>query len=263
MSPRSASHRPRHDWKALRDVSPTQGWISDPHLPSSALHGSHCLSRDFTRSAKPALEKQTSQLSPVMHQCMDSAWVWLLAGPIKCNWPSVTLWSVFQYPVTYSYATRHHACTILLLVISINLMEANLATFALYSGVNFMYGRFFCGSLASATAFKTSLLRQSGGPLIHGTDRTGPDQIHTLFYGTDRTMNAEFKRMRQVCCHIGMESVTSAREGSAWVLDFKNRKQVWSREYIFYCCVVYHIQGMDVEEYVPIMVVLSLYGLLS
>ena len=25
MSPRSASHRPRHDWRALRDVSPTQG----------------------------------------------------------------------------------------------------------------------------------------------------------------------------------------------------------------------------------------------
>ena len=25
MSPRSASHRPRQDWKALRDVSPTQG----------------------------------------------------------------------------------------------------------------------------------------------------------------------------------------------------------------------------------------------
>ena len=73
MSPRSASHRPRHDWRALRDVSPTQGWISDPHLPTSALHGSHCLSRDFTRSAKPALEKQTSQLSPVMQQCMDSA----------------------------------------------------------------------------------------------------------------------------------------------------------------------------------------------
>ena len=35
-----------------------------------------------------------------MHQCMDSAGVCLLAGPIKCNWPSVTLWSVFQYPVT-------------------------------------------------------------------------------------------------------------------------------------------------------------------
>ena len=25
MGPRSASHRPRHDWRALRDVSPTQG----------------------------------------------------------------------------------------------------------------------------------------------------------------------------------------------------------------------------------------------
>ena len=118
MSPRSASHRPRHDWRALRDVSPTQGWISDPHLPSSAPHGSHCLSRDFTRSAKPALEKQTSQLSPAMHQCMDSAWVWLLAGPIKCNWPSVTLWSVFQYPVTYIYILMHEIvelfCRILL-----------------------------------------------------------------------------------------------------------------------------------------------------
>ena len=108
MSPRSASHRPRHDWRALRDVSPTQGWISDPYLPSSALHGSHCLSRDFTRSAKPALEKQTSQLSPVMQQCMDSAWVWLLAGPIKCSWPSVTLWSVFQYPVTYTLDILHY-----------------------------------------------------------------------------------------------------------------------------------------------------------
>ena len=25
MSQRSVSHRPRHDWRALRDVSPTQG----------------------------------------------------------------------------------------------------------------------------------------------------------------------------------------------------------------------------------------------
>ena len=25
MSPRSASHMPRQDWRALRDVSPTQG----------------------------------------------------------------------------------------------------------------------------------------------------------------------------------------------------------------------------------------------
>ena len=38
-------------------------------------------------------------------------------------------------------------------------------------------------------------------------------------------MNAEFKRMRQVCCHIGMESVASARDGSAWVrlVDIKRR----------------------------------------
>ena len=25
MSPRSASHRPRQDWRTLRDISPTQG----------------------------------------------------------------------------------------------------------------------------------------------------------------------------------------------------------------------------------------------
>ena len=25
MSPRNANHRPRQDWRALRDVSPTQG----------------------------------------------------------------------------------------------------------------------------------------------------------------------------------------------------------------------------------------------
>ena len=38
-------------------------------------------------------------------------------------------------------------------------------------------------------------------------------------------MNADFKRMRQICCHIGMESVTSARDGSAWVrlVDIKRR----------------------------------------
>ena len=42
-------------------------------------------------------------------------------------------------------------------------MEANLATFDLYSGVNFMYGRFFCGSLASATAFKTALFASAIG----------------------------------------------------------------------------------------------------
>ena len=72
MSPRSASHRPRQDWRALRDASPTQGGISDPYLPSSVLHGSYCLSHTFTWSAKPAVEKQTSQLSPLMQQRMGS-----------------------------------------------------------------------------------------------------------------------------------------------------------------------------------------------
>ena len=113
MNPRSASHRPRHDWRALSDVSPTRGWISDPHLPSSALHGSHCLSRDFTRSAKPTPEKHTSQLSLVMQQCTSSVWVWLLAGPIKWNKPSVTLWSVFQNLATHVLSHIHthtHTC---------------------------------------------------------------------------------------------------------------------------------------------------------
>ena len=104
MSPRSVSHRPRQDWRALRDVSPTQGWISDPYLPCSALHGSHCLSRGFTWLAKSALEKQTRQLSLVLQQCMDSVWVWLLAGPRKCIRPSVTIRSVFQNPVTTYFA---------------------------------------------------------------------------------------------------------------------------------------------------------------
>ena len=72
MSPRSVSHRPRQDWRSLRDVSPTQGRISDLYLPSSALHGPHCLSRGFTWSAKFALEKQTRKLSLVLQQCMDS-----------------------------------------------------------------------------------------------------------------------------------------------------------------------------------------------
>ena len=69
MSPRTTSHRPRQAWRALRVSSLTQGWISDPYLSSSALHGPHCLSHDFTWSAKPAPEKQTSQLSPSMQQC--------------------------------------------------------------------------------------------------------------------------------------------------------------------------------------------------
>ena len=74
--------------------------------------GPHCLSHDFTLSAKPALEKQTSQLSPSIQQCMASVQVWLLAGPTKCNWPSVTLWSVFANVVTimpYIWVRKHIA----------------------------------------------------------------------------------------------------------------------------------------------------------
>ena len=39
---------------------------------SGALNGPHCLSHDFTWLAKSTLEKQTSQLSLVMQQCMGS-----------------------------------------------------------------------------------------------------------------------------------------------------------------------------------------------
>ena len=131
MCPRSASHRPRQDWRALRDVSPMQGWISDPCLPSSALHGSHCLSCDFTWSAKPCLEKQTSQLSLLMQQWTGSVWVWLLAGPIKSNWPNVRTWSVFQYPVTIDVSAAcqysDYKCRLQLLIIwtLLSLMQAH------------------------------------------------------------------------------------------------------------------------------------------
>ena len=37
--------------------------------PVPPMHGSHCLNREFTWSVKPDLEKQTSQLSPLMQQC--------------------------------------------------------------------------------------------------------------------------------------------------------------------------------------------------
>ena len=59
-----------------------------------------CLSHDFTWSKKPAPEKQTSQLSPVMQQYMGSVWMWLLAATMKWNKPSVTFRLVFQNPVT-------------------------------------------------------------------------------------------------------------------------------------------------------------------
>ena len=83
MSPRSGSHRPRQYCRAVKDISLTQGWIPDPYFIYSALPGPHCLSHNFTWSAKPALEKQTSQLGPLIQQCMGSVWVWLLARPIN------------------------------------------------------------------------------------------------------------------------------------------------------------------------------------
>ena len=103
-----------------------------------------------------------------------------------------------------------------------NMAERNGKRYTLYNNVTaLVYGPLY------------SPLR---GPLIHGTDRTGPDQIHTLFYGTDRTMNAEFKRMRQVCCHMGMEShsVTSARDGSAWVRLVDIKRSSWNIRHLRY-----------------------------
>ena len=63
MSPRSANHRPKQDWKALRDVSPTQGLnirsIYIPPIPPSmgpivsvvTLHGWQKHSRKAVQSA--------------------------------------------------------------------------------------------------------------------------------------------------------------------------------------------------------------------
>ena len=45
----------------------------DPHLPSTALHGTRCLSDGFTWSMKLALAKQTNQLSLVMPWNIDNA----------------------------------------------------------------------------------------------------------------------------------------------------------------------------------------------
>ena len=70
MSPRSVGHRPRQDWRALRDVSPTQ---SDPYLPSSALHGSHRHSRDYTvgkTSSRNCVDQSAQPINATVH-----AWV--------------------------------------------------------------------------------------------------------------------------------------------------------------------------------------------
>ena len=70
------------------------GSISDPCLPSSALHGPYCVSSDYTLLAKFALEKQTSQQSLVVVLWMGSVWVQPLAEPKKWNRPRVTFRSV-------------------------------------------------------------------------------------------------------------------------------------------------------------------------
>ena len=62
MSVRSVNHKLNMP-RGLRDVSLTLELISDPCLPSGALHVPHCCSRHFTWPAKLVLEKQTIQLS--------------------------------------------------------------------------------------------------------------------------------------------------------------------------------------------------------
>ena len=44
----------------LPNISLSLGQISDSCLPCSTLHGSHCLSHEFSELAKLALEKQAS-----------------------------------------------------------------------------------------------------------------------------------------------------------------------------------------------------------
>ena len=46
--------------------------VPGPYLPFVALHGPHCPNCDF---AKPALEKQTSQLGLSVQQYMGSVWI--------------------------------------------------------------------------------------------------------------------------------------------------------------------------------------------
>ena len=48
MSPESASHRPKNMPGRPKRCLTTTGSISDPCLPCSSLHGSYCLSCDFT-----------------------------------------------------------------------------------------------------------------------------------------------------------------------------------------------------------------------
>ena len=86
MSPRSISYKSKQAYaEGLTDVSLALGSISAPCLLLGA----------FTGSAKFAVEKQTNQLWLVMavHGQYMSI---LLAGAIKWNRPSATIWLVFQ-----------------------------------------------------------------------------------------------------------------------------------------------------------------------
>ena len=102
IGPRSSSHRPKHAWMALIDVSLSLGWISHSCLPCSTLHGSHCLSPEITGSAKLALESRSVNQARewncvcVVYKCSH-----YLAGPIKWNRSSATIRLVFENPVTY------------------------------------------------------------------------------------------------------------------------------------------------------------------
>ena len=91
------------------------------YLPSSALHGPHCLNCDFTWLAKPALEKQTTQLSPSMQQCMGSVPVWLAISwgnkmqlvkyhIIISQFLQIQSHFKDQWPTVYSYAVYSVVC---------------------------------------------------------------------------------------------------------------------------------------------------------
>ena len=74
------------------------GVISHPYLPSSAPHGPHRLSHNFTWLAKPAIEKADQSAKLSMPHYTGSIKVWLLAGAVK---PNAIFWLVFQNPITF------------------------------------------------------------------------------------------------------------------------------------------------------------------
>ena len=109
MGPRSASHRPKHA-PMVQETSPHHwGELQTHAFHVAPSHGSHCLSHEFTGLAKLmiTLEKQTSQPSLVIALYMCSVRVWPLAGPIKWKRASVTIWSVYQNPVTYFFWSNY------------------------------------------------------------------------------------------------------------------------------------------------------------